>query len=426
VVRRAPFSDNPNVGARGQRTQQRILDAALRVFGEVGYHRCSIDTITRMAGCSRVSFYQYFSSKEDVFRHLAGLVARQLDASTERLDPITPDRSGWAAARAWVERYGEIYERYEPVFHAFAAAAESDVGLLMDSVGTATRSSSAIRARVEGATLRPSDLDPVIQLLGASLTRTLDHSAVLHHAMGDALPLPAILDAFTDVVHRTLFGLVPHANVRVGPPSSPQPPRLPFGPVMRAALDRGADASAGSAGGPAPAALLEAGRRVFVARGLHGTRVDNIVDAAGLSHGTFYRYFRSKEELALLLAVGAMHTVSTTFTDMPDLTDAGATGRTSLRRWLRAYNRAQMDETAMIRVWADAALQDSRLRDDSASVTDWGRRRLANALRFRDFGDPDVDAVVLLSVIDAFGVHLRTPLLVNAAVLIIERGFLGR
>ena len=39
VLRRAPFSDNPNVGARGQRTQQRILDAALQVFGEVGYHR---------------------------------------------------------------------------------------------------------------------------------------------------------------------------------------------------------------------------------------------------------------------------------------------------------------------------------------------------------------------------------------------------
>src|SRR5919202_933025 len=80
VMRRAPFSDNPRVGARGQRTQQRILDAALRVFGEEGYHQCSIDRVAKHAGCSRVSFYQYFSSKEDVFRHLAGQVARQLQA----------------------------------------------------------------------------------------------------------------------------------------------------------------------------------------------------------------------------------------------------------------------------------------------------------------------------------------------------------
>src|SRR5438067_5627729 len=100
VVRRAPFSDNPQVGARGQRTQQRILDAALRVFGEVGYHQCSIDAITKVAGCSRVSFYQYFSSKEDVFRHLAVQVARQLKASSDRLEAVTPDLAGWDAMRA--------------------------------------------------------------------------------------------------------------------------------------------------------------------------------------------------------------------------------------------------------------------------------------------------------------------------------------
>src|SRR5215467_14139938 len=97
VVRRAPFSDNPRVGARGQRTQQRILDAALRAFGEQGYHGCSIDRITKLARCSRVSFYQYFASKEEVFGQLAGQVARQLMASTEALEPLTPDGEGRAA-----------------------------------------------------------------------------------------------------------------------------------------------------------------------------------------------------------------------------------------------------------------------------------------------------------------------------------------
>jgi AcrR family transcriptional regulator len=94
VVRRAPFSDNPRVGARGQRAQQRILDAALVAFGEQGYHDCSIDRITKLARCSRVSFYQYFANKEDVFRQLAGQVARQVSASTEALDPLTSDASG--------------------------------------------------------------------------------------------------------------------------------------------------------------------------------------------------------------------------------------------------------------------------------------------------------------------------------------------
>ena len=100
IVRRAPFSDNPEVGIRGQRTQQRILDAALQVFAEAGYHASGIDRITKAAGCSRASFYQYFAGKEDVFRHLAGRVARQMDASTELLGTVTADAAGWATMRA--------------------------------------------------------------------------------------------------------------------------------------------------------------------------------------------------------------------------------------------------------------------------------------------------------------------------------------
>src|SRR3954465_4230836 len=158
VVRRAPFSDNPRVGARGQRTQQRILDAALRVFGEAGYHQSSIDSIAKVAGCSRVSFYQYFESKQDVFRHLAVQVARQLNASTDRLDPLTPDAAGWEALRAWVERYAEIYERYVPIFNAFPAAAESDETLIGDSLRTAHPYLSGVRSRVSATTLSASEL----------------------------------------------------------------------------------------------------------------------------------------------------------------------------------------------------------------------------------------------------------------------------
>src|SRR5262245_40393916 len=108
VVRRAPCSDNPRVGARGQRTQQRIVDAALRVFGEEGYHQCGVARITELAGCSRASFYQYFAGKEDVFRHLAGQVARQMGASTEALGLPTPDEAGWRAIRAWGARAGRV------------------------------------------------------------------------------------------------------------------------------------------------------------------------------------------------------------------------------------------------------------------------------------------------------------------------------
>jgi AcrR family transcriptional regulator len=426
VVRRAPFSDNPNVGVRGQRTQQRILDAALRVFGEVGYHQSSIDTIAKVAGCSRVSFYQYFSSKEDVFRHLAVQVARQLNASTDRLDPVTGGADGWAALREWVGRFAEIYDRYRPVFRAFPAAAESDASLEVDSVRTASRYITGMASRVAGATLATRDLDPVLSLVREALSRTLDDGATLCEAAPASFSDVALLDAYTDVVHRALFGRRDEVNVH-SHRRAQAPPKLPFGRVMQAALDEDDQRTGdGARGGPARAALLEAARTVFVTRGFHATRVDDIVEAAGVSHGAFYRYFKNKTEIAHLLASQAMRAVSVTLTRIPDLTDASAAGTAALRRWLRDYNRAQVDETAMIRVWVDAALQDEGVHDESAPVLDWGRRRLAHALRPRGFGDPDTDAIVLLSVLDTFGARERPARALDAAVLVVERGFLGR
>jgi hypothetical protein len=43
----------------------------------------------------------------------------------------------------------------------------------------------------------------------------------------------------------------------------------------------------------------------------------------------------------------------------------------------------------------------------------------------RTFGDVDVDAVVLLAVIEAFGSLPRDPVEVDAAIHVIEHGFAG-
>jgi AcrR family transcriptional regulator len=424
VTRRAPFSGNPQVGARGQRTQQRILDAALRVFGEDGYHQCSIDRITKVAGCSRASFYQYFSSKEDVFRHLAGQVARQLGASIEALGPLTADAEGWEATRAWIARYADIYSRYAPVFQAFQAAAESDEAVAGGSARAGVRHVSALRARLATTTLAPRQLDAVITLLLECLPRALADVDVLRAAAPDAYPADRFGDALADVVHRTLFGLRPDVNAH--PPAGPPPPALEFGPVMWDALQRDEETpKLNAAGRRTLQALMEAGRVVFVARGYHGTRVDDIVAAAGVSHGAFYRYFQSKDQFAQILAVRAMRKVSIALAEAPAPDQDGSVGTTALRRWLRRYNATQAGEAAMTRVWVDAALDDPSLGTDSAAALDWGRRRLARFLRPRGFGDIETEAVVMLTLLAAFGAHQRSTATIDAAAHIIERGLLG-
>jgi AcrR family transcriptional regulator len=421
VVRRAPFSDNPRVGARGQRTQQRILDAALRAFGEEGYHGASIDRITKLARCSRVSFYQYFASKEDVFAHLAGQVARQLSASTETLDPLTPDRQGWAALRAWVARGAEIHARYEAVFHAL----ETDEALAAVAARTGEETIARVHSRLLTTTLPPRQLDPVIRLLLDTLNHTLDVTGILRSIVPAAYPSERVEEAMTDVLHRTMFGL--HTDVNVHPPVGPPPPALEFGPALRDLL-RGDEAlEPNASGNRAFQAVLASGRDVFVRRGYHNTRVDDLVAAAGVSHGAFYRYFRNKDELARILTAHAMRALGTTVMEMPDVSaydGSAATG--ALRRWLRRYNAAHATEAAMLRVWVDAALQDPALRVESAPPLDWGRRRMARYLRPRGFGDVDMEAVVMVALFGVFGARERPAAEIEAAAHIIERGLLGR
>ncbi len=55
-------------------------------------------------------------------------------------------------------------------------------------------------------------------------------------------------------------------------------------------------------------ALLEAGRQVLESRGYNATTADDIADAAGVSHGTFYTWFTDKDALMRAL-------VDTTLTD---------------------------------------------------------------------------------------------------------------
>jgi len=55
---------------RREARRRRLLDAALQLFAEVGYHDTSVDDVVAKARTSKSAFYEYFESKEDCFRVL--------------------------------------------------------------------------------------------------------------------------------------------------------------------------------------------------------------------------------------------------------------------------------------------------------------------------------------------------------------------
>lgn len=85
--------------ARGQRTRQKLLDAAEEVFGERGFEATSIAEITQRAGVALGTFYVYFPHKEAVFVELVDELGR-------RLRKITSEAVSGLRNRLDIERAG--------------------------------------------------------------------------------------------------------------------------------------------------------------------------------------------------------------------------------------------------------------------------------------------------------------------------------
>jgi AcrR family transcriptional regulator len=62
--------DGRPLSKRGIDTRRRLLDAAERVFGELGFHDASIVKVADAAGVAAGTFYLYFDSKKAIFDEL--------------------------------------------------------------------------------------------------------------------------------------------------------------------------------------------------------------------------------------------------------------------------------------------------------------------------------------------------------------------
>ena len=66
-------------------TRDHILDAARRLFSENGYHDTSVADIIQAVGMAQGSFYNYFKSKNDIFKHLLESFVNEVRETLDRL-----------------------------------------------------------------------------------------------------------------------------------------------------------------------------------------------------------------------------------------------------------------------------------------------------------------------------------------------------
>jgi AcrR family transcriptional regulator len=99
---------------RGERTRQKILDAAQRQIGRKGFAEASISTITAEAEVGQGTFYLYFRSKEDVLRELVLRMGRRLRrhltlAVGDAPSRLAAERRGLGAFLEFVRANPDLY-----------------------------------------------------------------------------------------------------------------------------------------------------------------------------------------------------------------------------------------------------------------------------------------------------------------------------
>jgi AcrR family transcriptional regulator len=94
--------------------ERQILDAAVQVFSDHGYHNAAMDEISEVAGVSKPMIYAYLGSKEDLF---AACIHRE---ATQLLEAVTqgvavehpPDMQLWHGLGAFFQFVGEHRESW--------------------------------------------------------------------------------------------------------------------------------------------------------------------------------------------------------------------------------------------------------------------------------------------------------------------------
>jgi AcrR family transcriptional regulator len=108
--------------------------------------------------------------------------------------------------------------------------------------------------------------------------------------------------------------------------------------------------------------LLDAAMVAFDKRGYHATRVNDVVEIAKTSHGTFYLYFSNKEDLLRALVAEAAEDSKKVYESFSTLPAPGGTPKwEDVRGWVQAYSDLWKRYAPLFRVWAELATVDRDL-----------------------------------------------------------------
>jgi AcrR family transcriptional regulator len=186
------------------RRRRQLLDVALRVFADRGFHDASMNDIAIAAGVTKPVLYQHFTSKRELFAELLGDVGRDLQETiTKAVTAAETQREmvelGFSAYFTYVDQHRDAFQ----LFYGGSMARDEEFAEVVNQTETAVAGLVAGLIEIEGLGAGQR------QVLGHGIVGMIEGASIHWLRSGSDADPQTLAHQLADLAWRGLRGVQP-------------------------------------------------------------------------------------------------------------------------------------------------------------------------------------------------------------------------
>jgi TetR/AcrR family fatty acid metabolism transcriptional regulator len=180
--------------------RERIIEAALKIFAKKDFQDATISEISKAAGVSDATVYEYFKSKEELLFKIPEEITETSIEAIEKFLPYV--RGAEAKMRVIIQNYISTYERNPEYSNLIMLHLKNNRKFLKTKAYEVVRTAAqslllSIQEGIEDGTFK-KDADPY--LVRAMILGTIEHLFTRKHLLGKPSNLMEYVDPIVDLV----------------------------------------------------------------------------------------------------------------------------------------------------------------------------------------------------------------------------------
>lgn len=206
-------------------TRERLVDAAMQVFEEVGFRAASIEQIAKRAGANRSTFYLHFKSKAELGKAMAERVTPGTVALFRRLNALTRGPARRDDLRAWLDDFVSRHVETRAITEVLMEGINADRELSRENHAFFDRLTTRVMSDYLAAF--PVDRREAARLKLRLIIFMITDLCQREIVQSMTLPSDATLDAACDLLWANIFETLPKKRgSRSQRATKPTPPKI--------------------------------------------------------------------------------------------------------------------------------------------------------------------------------------------------------